>query len=97
MRLIFGSGRLFQATQLSMLVLLASIFFSGFAFSLEQLVWPARGLAYLFPATYGIQLLQDEMLRGVTRTPEALVILGAGALGAGVLAWWLMRRELRPR
>ncbi len=86
-----------QATQLSMLVLLASIFFSGFAFSLDQLVWPARGLAYLFPATYGIELLQDEMLRGVTRAPEALAILGAATLGAFALAWTLMRRELRPR
>jgi len=85
-----------QATQLSMLVLLASIFFSGFAFSLDQLVWPARGLAYAFPATYGIELLQDEMLRGVTRAPEALAILGAAALGTFAAAWALMRRELQP-
>lgn len=85
-----------QATQLSMLVLLASIFFSGFAFDLEQLVPPARWLAYAFPATYGIQLLQDEMLRGLTRAPEALAILGAGALAAFALAWALMRREFQP-
>lgn len=86
-----------QATQLSMLVLLASIFFSGFAFSLDQLIWPARGLAYLFPATYGIELLQDEMLRGITRAPESLAILGGGALAAFALALLLMRREFGPR
>ena len=85
-----------QATQLSMLVLLASIFFSGFAFDLEQLVAPARWLAYAFPATYGIQLLQDEMLRGLTRSPEALAILGGGAVAAFALAWTLMRREFQP-
>lgn len=85
-----------QATQLAMLVLLASIFFSGFAFSLDQLIWPARGLAYVFPATYGIELLQDEMLRGITRHPEALAILGAGTIATSTLAWLLMRRELRP-
>lgn len=86
-----------QAMQLAMLVLLASIFFSGFAFALEQMVWPARGLAYAFPATYAIEVLQDEMLRGVTRSPELIAILAAGALGAFALAWTLMRRELSPR
>lgn len=86
-----------QAMQLAMIMLLASIFFSGFAFSLDQIVWPARGIAYLLPATYGIELMQDEMLRGVTRAPEALAILGAATLGTFAIAWSLMRRELRPR
>ena len=86
-----------QATQLSMLVLLASIFFSGFAFSLDQLIWPARGLAYAFPATYGIELLQDEMLRGVTRSPGLLGVLAGGAVVAFLASWLLTRRELSPR
>jgi len=90
------SGSTQQATQLSMLVLLGSIFFSGFAFSLDQLIWPARGIAYLLPATYGIELLQDEMLRGVTRAPGALAILGGATLAAFAAAWALMHRELQP-
>ena len=76
---------------------MADFFFSGFAFSLDQLIWPARGLAYAFPATYGIELLQDEMLRGVTRSPGLLGVLAGGAVVAFLASWLLMRRELSPR
>ena len=86
-----------QATQIAMLTLLGSIFFSGFAFSLDQMVVPARWLSVLFPATYGIRTLQDVMLRGVLRRPEDLIILGVAALGCFVVALMLMRRELQPR
>ncbi len=53
-----------QAVQLSMIVLLASIFFSGFFLPLETLYGPARVIASLLPVTYGIQALQAGMLRG---------------------------------
>jgi ABC-2 type transport system permease protein len=84
-----------QATQIAMLILLGSIFFSGFAFSLDQISWPAQGLAYAFPATYGIRTLQDVMLRGLLREPLDLVILGVFAIGLFALTVFLMRRELR--
>lgn len=53
-----------QAVQLSMIVLLASIFFSGFFLPLDTLYGPARVIAALLPVTYGIQAFQAAMLRG---------------------------------
>ena len=55
-----------QAVQLSLLTLLASVFFSGFVLPLDEFTAPVRVLAYLLPVTHGIQLLQDLMLRGTT-------------------------------
>lgn len=53
-----------QAIQIAMLMFIASGFFAGFLFPLDQLGQPARSFAYLLPATYGIQALQDVMIRG---------------------------------
>src|SRR6266496_1958455 len=68
-----------QAVQLSMLVLLASVFFSGFVLPLDQFVTPLRVAAYSLPVTHGIQLLQDLMLRGGTNQGwelTALAVIG---------------------
>jgi len=53
-----------QAVQLSMLVLLASVFFSGFVLPVEEFIQPVRYLAYVLPVTHGIDTLQESMLRG---------------------------------
>ena len=53
-----------QAVQYSMLLLLASIFFSGFFMDLRLMREPITVLAWSLPATYGIRMLQDIMLRG---------------------------------
>jgi ABC-2 type transport system permease protein len=71
-----------QAVQLSMLVLLASVFFSGFVLPLDQFITPVRIAAYGLPVTHGIQLLQDLMLRGGTN--QAWEIGALAAIG-GVL------------
>lgn len=86
-----------QAAQVAMLILLGTIFFSGFVFPLDRMQDPVRFAAYLFPATYALRTLQDEMLRGVMRTAYDFAILGVGALALLAVAVWLMRRELRPR
>jgi ABC-2 type transport system permease protein len=52
-----------QAVQYSMLLLLASIFFSGFFLDLRLMWEPMKILAWSLPATYGIQMLQNVMLR----------------------------------
>lgn len=62
-----------QAVQYAMLVLLATIFLSGFLLSLERFVPWAQPLAWTLPATYGIQLIRDVMLRGA---PLDLTVLG---------------------
>jgi ABC-2 type transport system permease protein len=83
-----------QAVQLSLLVLLAAVFFSGFVLGIDEFTAPVRALAYLLPVTHGIVLLQDLMLRGAT---NAAWELGALALIAFVTlfgSWALMRRSM---
>lgn len=53
-----------QAVQLSMLVLLASIFFSGFFLPLSNLSGLAAVVSLLLPVTYAIQALKSGMLEG---------------------------------
>jgi ABC-2 type transport system permease protein len=83
------------AVQLSMLVLLASVFFSGFVLPLDQFITPLRVAAYSLPVTHGIQLLQDYMLRGGTNRGWELLVLG----GIGVILFFMtavtVRRNLR--
>lgn len=85
-----------QAVQLSLLTLLASMFFSGFVLRTEEFATPVQVMSYFLPVTHGISLLQSQMLTGAFTTPWQLVALGA--IGAVLLAtsWLLLRRELRP-
>lgn len=83
-----------QAVQYSMLVLLASIFFSGFFLDLRLMWEPIRVVAWSIPATYGIRMLQDIMLRG--ELSPANIFLGIAAIGLGLflLDWLLLRRHM---
>jgi ABC-2 type transport system permease protein len=84
-----------QAVQLSMLVLLASVFFSGFVLPLDQFITPLRIAAYSLPVTHGIQLLQDLMLRGGTNQGWELLVLGGIGIGLFLLTSLTVRRNLR--
>jgi ABC-2 type transport system permease protein len=53
-----------QAVQYTMIVLLASLFFSGFFLSLGQMRPPVSWIQYLLPVSSGMQMLRDVMLRG---------------------------------
>ena len=53
-----------QAVQLALLVLLGSVFFSGFVLDLDQFAPAVQAVGNLLPVTHGIRLLQDLMLRG---------------------------------
>ena len=53
-----------QAVQVALLVLLASVFFSGLALDLDQFSAPVRAVSALLPVTQAGSLLQDLMLRG---------------------------------
>jgi ABC-2 type transport system permease protein len=59
-----------------MLVLLASVFFSGFVLPLDEFSRPVQTLAYVLPVTHGIQLFQDFMLRGSTYADWQIAALG---------------------
>jgi ABC-2 type transport system permease protein len=84
-----------QAVQLSMLVLLASVFFSGFFLRVETFWLPVRVLAHALPVTYGVSSLQVIMLRGGSPTPVLLIaLLMLGALFA-LVSFLLFNREFR--
>ncbi|HXG40796.1 MAG TPA: ABC transporter permease [Candidatus Limnocylindrales bacterium] len=83
-----------QAVQLALLILLASVFFSGFVLPIEEFSEPVRIAAYALPVTHGIRLVQDVMLRGATDAAWQVVVLGGLGAGLVVLAWRLLRREL---
>jgi ABC-2 type transport system permease protein len=68
-----------QAVQYAMLVLLATIFLSGFLLSLERFVPLAQPLPWVLPATYAITLVRDVMLRGAPL--DGLVIGGLAVYG----------------
>jgi ABC-2 type transport system permease protein len=84
-----------QAVQLSMLVLLASVFFSGFVLPLDQFITPLRIAAYSLPVTHGIQLLQDFMLRGGTNAGWELEVLAVIGVVLFLLTSLTVRRNLR--
>ncbi|MDQ4076825.1 MAG: ABC transporter permease [Chloroflexota bacterium] len=84
-----------QAVQYAMILLLTSVFFSGFFLRLETLWEPVRVVSWMLPATYAIQMLQNIMLRG---NPPSSFLLGTlFAVGAALfaLAWFLLHRQMR--
>jgi ABC-2 type transport system permease protein len=85
-----------QAVQLSLLTLLASMFFSGFVLRISEFQPAIQVAAYALPVTHGISLLQELLLTGsVTQSWQLVALTGI----AGVLllvSWVLLRRELRP-
>jgi len=85
-----------QAVQLSLLTLLASMFFSGFVLRIEEFQPAVQVAAYALPVTHGIALLQEQMLSGsITHSWQLLALAGIAAMLLAV-SWILVRRELRP-
>jgi ABC-2 type transport system permease protein len=83
-----------QAIQFSMITLLATVFFSGAFVNLQTLHGSVRLISWTLPATYGISLLQNIMLRGSSADPRLLLGLAAIGLGLFLVALWLLRRRM---
>ncbi len=86
-----------QAVQFSMLLLLASIFFSGFFLDLRLMWEPMKAFSYMLPATYGINIMHDVMLRGL---PLPTIYIGGLALIGLIIFlvdWILLRRIMQTR
>lgn len=81
-----------QAIQFSMVLLLASIFFSGFFLQLYRLRWPAQIISWLMPSTYGLNMLQDIMLRGIQPEPWMYWVSGGFAAALFMLNWLRLRK-----
>jgi ABC-2 type transport system permease protein len=83
-----------QTVQLSLLILLASVFFSGFVLPLEEFNPPVQALAFLLPVTHAIRLMQDVMLRGMTLNTWEYGALAAIAAVTLFIAWVGLRRSM---
>ena len=84
-----------QAVQLSMLMLLASVFFSGFVLPVADFAQWMQYVAYALPVTHGIATLQELMLRGVVRDTWMLgALLGIG-IALYVVSLLRLRRVIR--
>jgi ABC-type transport system involved in cytochrome c biogenesis ATPase subunit len=83
-----------QAVQYSKIVLLTSVFFSGFILGLETLWRPVRIISWALPATYGILMLRNIMLSGDPLAWGVFFQLAVIGVGLFVLAWVLLRRSM---
>jgi ABC-2 type transport system permease protein len=83
-----------QAVQLSLLTLLASVFFSGFVLPIEEFTPGVRAAGYLLPVTHGVRLIQDFMLRGWTNAGWQIAALAGLGVALLLLAWLLLRRSM---
>ena len=83
-----------QAVQICLLLLLASVFFSGFIIAISEFSEPVRMLAYALPVTHGIRLFQDIMLRGTTTQMWQFAALGVIAAVTLFAAWIGLRRGM---
>jgi len=83
-----------QAVQLSLLLLLGSVFFSGFVLAISEFSEPIRTLIYALPVANGIRLFGDFMFRGQTVAFWQVWVLVGLAVGYVVIAWVLLRRVM---
>ncbi len=86
-----------QAVQLSMILLLGSVFFSGFFLPLANFIPPVRAAAAILPVRHGLLSFQEVMLRGRLPTDGSFAWLSGIALVCFVLAWAIWRRNLKRR
>ena len=84
-----------QAVQLSMLVLLGSVFFSGFVLPVQDFIGPVQYFSYVLPVTHGIATLQEVMLRGAVSNWWMIGALVGIGLALYVLSLVRLRMILR--
>lgn len=83
-----------QAVQSSMVLLLTSIFFTGFFLALYRFWWPVLIVSWALPATYSTALLQNVMLRGQNVTSLLFLVLTGVGMILFLLAWFRLKRQM---
>lgn len=83
-----------QAVNAAMIVLLVSIFFSGFFLSIDRLLPEVRTISWLLPITHALDSLRDVSFRGAGIDLRTLIALGGGSIVLFVIASALTRRRL---
>ena len=84
-----------QAIQLTMLMLLLSIFFTGFFMPITGFTWPAWIIAFFIPMTHAIIGFQDVMLVGTALANSEWVSLVTIILISYGVVRRVMRRQFR--
>lgn len=84
-----------QAIQMSMLVLLFSVFFSGFFLPLDNFSWFVQDIANVLPLTHGIRGLQSVMLQNTPVQWEQWAWMGGIAAIAYVLVTIVSHYQFR--
>lgn len=86
-----------QAVQLSMLILLLSIFFSGFLLLLDGFMPVIDVASNIMPLKHGLLLLEHEFFINSGQLATPIAWLSGLALAGYTGAWWLTRRQFgRP-
>lgn len=80
-----------EAMQMSMTVLLPSIFFSGFIFPRETMPGIFYAVSTLLPATYFIELMRAIVLRGATVADFWFNLAVLAAMGLLLFSWCAQR------
>jgi ABC-2 type transport system permease protein len=89
------SGTDSQAIQLTMLVLLLSVFFTGFFLPITGFAWPAWIIALLIPMSYAVDGFQSLMLMGQSLPAYVWIGLTLITLLSFGLVMLIMRRQYR--
>jgi ABC-2 type transport system permease protein len=84
-----------QALQMTVALMLPSIFFSGFIFPLETMPWIFRAISYTLPATYFIDLTRSAVLRGAGWPDCRLDLVVLAAMGFGLFSAAALRFRKR--
>lgn len=86
-----------QAVQFSMLLLLMSVFFSGFFIPLKSFVTAIKYVANGLPVTHGIQSFQQILLLNQAPPLLTYVWLSGITLVSFLLSWLIFRRQFQRR
>ena len=79
------------ALQMSMTVMLPSIFFSGFIFPRETMPWIFYAISTVLPATYFIELMRAIILRGASLLEFWFHLTVLAVMGIALFSWCALR------
>lgn len=80
-----------EAIQFAFLVMLPSVFLSGFMFPRSEMVLPIRAIGYILPVTYFVEIVRGVILRGADIVDLTPYILGLALCCIAILALSIRR------
>lgn len=86
-----------QAVQYTMIVLLISVFFSGFIMDRNYFVEAVKWFSWSIPTTYGIEMLRDISLRGNSLNILLISTLTLMGVMGFVVSWILLKKQMASR